>query len=232
MSTYSLVLRGQIDRKLTISDLDNNFLYLEGLSGLGSTGSTGPQGSIGSTGSTGPQGSIGPTGSTGPQGSIGPTGSTGPQGSTGPTGSTGPQGSTGSTGPQGSTGFTIVNPPSNSIGSPGDLQGMLAFDSVNMYYCIQNFGGMTYSGTALVGGDSNPSGILLSLDSPETPQVGWNLYYLGQTGTIDTVVAQGDNFVIFWSPSFVIASSGVLTYGPVSVTDIWVKQVWGVTGSW
>ena len=173
MSTYSLVLRGQIDRKLTISDLDNNFLYLEGLSGLGSTG------------------------------------------------------------PQGSIGFTMVNPPSNSIGSPGNLQGMLAFDSVNMYYCIQNFGGMTYSGTALVGGDSNPSGILFSLDSPfETPQIGWNLYYLGQTGSMTSVVAQGDNFVIFWSPSFVIASSGILTYGPVSVTDIWVKQAWGVTGSW
>jgi len=60
-------------------------------------GSTGPTGPTGSVGYTGPTGSVGYTGSTGPTGfgSTGPTGSVGYTGSTGPTGF----GSTGPTGP-------------------------------------------------------------------------------------------------------------------------------------
>ena len=66
---------------------------IEGPQGVqGSQGSIGPQGVQGIQGFTGPQGSIGigSTGSTGPQGSGG--GSTGPQGPTGSQGFTGPQG--------------------------------------------------------------------------------------------------------------------------------------------
>jgi hypothetical protein len=53
MATYSLTLRGQNQSKLTIEELDNNFLYvLENATG-GGGGATGPQGS------TGPQGPAG-----------------------------------------------------------------------------------------------------------------------------------------------------------------------------
>ncbi len=89
------------------ADIYNN---LPGFTGAGSTGPTGPAGSIGPTGPTGadgsdgPQGDIGPTGADGPQGDIGPTGAEGPQGDIGPTGPTGDAGSQGNIGPTGPTG--------------------------------------------------------------------------------------------------------------------------------
>lgn len=64
MPTYSLTLRGDLGRKLTIQEMDENFLYvLQNASG--GSGATGPQGDIGATG---PQGDIGPQGPTGPGG--------------------------------------------------------------------------------------------------------------------------------------------------------------------
>ena len=64
MATYSLTLRGDLGRKLTIQEMDENFLYvLQNASG--GSGATGPQGDIGATG---PQGDIGPQGPTGPGG--------------------------------------------------------------------------------------------------------------------------------------------------------------------
>jgi len=76
----SLILRTSIDRKLTASELDANFTYLESISG--GTGS-------GGTGSVGPQGPAGPQGATG---SAGAAGAQGPQGATG-------SGGSGATGP-------------------------------------------------------------------------------------------------------------------------------------
>lgn len=58
-------------------------------SNAGSTGPTGPTGSVGPTGPTGLIGPTGPTGEQGPTGLIGPTGPTGEQGPTGPTGTLG-----------------------------------------------------------------------------------------------------------------------------------------------
>jgi hypothetical protein len=64
MPTYSLTLRQPLGRKLTIQEVDNNWLYLQDLAsqsggGVGSQGATGPQGA---TGSSGPQGATGPSG--------------------------------------------------------------------------------------------------------------------------------------------------------------------------
>jgi len=67
-----LILRSNVDRKLTIQELDGNFNYLESISG--GTGSVGPQGPQGPTGSQGPQGPQGATGSGGGGGLTGPAG--------------------------------------------------------------------------------------------------------------------------------------------------------------
>mgnify|MGYP000880706726 FL=1 len=68
--TYSLTLRRNVNRKLTIEEMDNNLLYLQSLIGAGATGSTGPTGAPGIEGSTGDTGDTGPIGPTGPTGSI------------------------------------------------------------------------------------------------------------------------------------------------------------------
>jgi hypothetical protein len=66
MPTYSLTLRSSLNRRLSITELDDNFRYVEqlaisGTSG-GGTGSVGPQGPQGATGSDGATGPAGPSG--------------------------------------------------------------------------------------------------------------------------------------------------------------------------
>ena len=59
--TYSLTLRGDLGRKLTIEEMDDNFRYLD----TGGSGGSGPQGATGTqgiNGSQGPQGFQGPSG--------------------------------------------------------------------------------------------------------------------------------------------------------------------------
>lgn len=95
MPTYSLTLRAPLDRRLTIKEVDDNWLYLEQLaiSGTagGGTGSVGPQGPAGATGAAGPAGATGVAGATGPQGIQGATGPAGGGGGTASAG--GPSGS-------------------------------------------------------------------------------------------------------------------------------------------
>ena len=79
----------------------------------GTTGATGPQGSIGLTGPAGA------TGATGPQGPIGLTGPAGATGATGASGATGPQGLIGLTGPAGATGATGAQGPIGLSGTAG-----------------------------------------------------------------------------------------------------------------
>jgi hypothetical protein len=123
-----LKLRQEKGTKLTIPEMDNNFIYLESLSG---TSMSGPQGAVGSIGPQGAVGSIGPTGSTGVTGATGTRGATGPTGSAG-IGATGPQGpagsgsaggATGPTGPVGSAGTGATGPTGSSgpagIGATG-----------------------------------------------------------------------------------------------------------------
>ena len=113
-----------------LSQLDDNFSYIEAQlasGGIGTTGPTGPTGPTGATGpgGTGPTGPTGPTGAdsnvTGPTGATGPTG-TGPTGPTGPTGIAGPTGpGVGATGPSGPTGPTGQGPtgPTGATGPEG-----------------------------------------------------------------------------------------------------------------
>jgi len=53
-ATYSLTLRKDLGRKLTIEEMDDNFLYLDN-GGSGPQGDQGPQGPQGN-GTQGPQG--------------------------------------------------------------------------------------------------------------------------------------------------------------------------------
>ncbi len=80
----SLILRGEIGRRLTIPEMDGNFLYLEdlSLSVVGATGAPGPTGASGSTIITLVT-RLGATGPTGPQGSPGIQGQQGQQGAPG-----------------------------------------------------------------------------------------------------------------------------------------------------
>ena len=109
--------------RLTIDDMDGNFLYLEEIIKISNQGATGPQGIQGATGPqgiqgvAGDQGPIGQTGATGPQGQIGQTGATGPQGIQGVAGPQGPIGQTGATGPQGQIGQTGATGPQGATGS-------------------------------------------------------------------------------------------------------------------
>ncbi len=77
----SLILRGEIGRRLTIPEMDGNFLYLEDLSlnVVGATGAPGPTGASGST-TIILVTRIGATGPTGPQGGPGVQGQQGQQG--------------------------------------------------------------------------------------------------------------------------------------------------------
>ena len=101
-----------------------------GVSLVGPTGSTGPQGPIGLTGPAGAQGPIGlagSTGATGPQGPIGLTGATGPQGVQGLKGDQGLQGIQGVAGTNGINGLdgkTVLNgtiAPLSTTGNNGDF---------------------------------------------------------------------------------------------------------------
>jgi len=86
MSTYSLNLRSDLKRRLTINEMDGNFLYLQDLA----ISATAGQGIVGPTGAAGPQGATGPAG---PQGATGPAGNNGATGPAGIQGATGPAGS-------------------------------------------------------------------------------------------------------------------------------------------
>jgi hypothetical protein len=80
----SLILRGEISRRLTIPEFDGNFLYLEDLA-LTVVGATGARGATGASGSTTIilVTRVGATGATGPQGNPGQQGNQGNQGAPG-----------------------------------------------------------------------------------------------------------------------------------------------------
>lgn len=66
---------------------------------------------------------------------------TGPAGTPGPAGPTGPR--RGETGPTGPAGSSVVSTPLTSVGSPGDVQGRLAFSPFYFYYCTGTYDGIT-----------------------------------------------------------------------------------------
>ena len=168
----------------------NNALMLSILGPTGSSGPTGPGGSVsGSSGGTGP---TGPTGLQGAASTVtGPTGYTGLQGAastvTGPTGSTGPQGNAGAastvTGPTGYTGLqgaasTVTGPtgPTGNIGSTGSegAQGIAGALGETGPQGVQGLQGV--QGNA---GATGPTGAASTVTGPTG--------YTGVAGTASTV---------------------------------------------
>jgi hypothetical protein len=111
-----LITRQENGGPLTIEQLDENFLYLESISGGGS--------GSGTSGTSGVSGPTGPNGATGPNGVQGPTG---PSGS----GTSGTSGVSGPTGPSGSGGGTPSLNSVLTVGSTASISDSLIITSSN-----------------------------------------------------------------------------------------------------
>jgi len=167
MPTYSLTTRilgpNPKNAKLTIEEVDGNFLYLEDLiiNTGGATGPLGPQGRLGNTGPRGPQGVRGFNGIDGdrgwqgwqgllgfqgPQGLRGPQAFQGPDGMQGYQGYQGFQGRQGFQGFQGQQGFQGLTGPQGRQGYQG-FQGFQGYQGLTgpQGQGFQGFSGMTGS---------------------------------------------------------------------------------------
>ncbi len=168
MSTYSLTLRLVKGSKLTFSELDNNFLYLQSIISVGATGSQGPQGYEGSQGVQGVQGDQGPQGYEGLQGYEGPQGVQGVQGDQGPQGMTGSQGASGISYDSGSFDITIdgndsvilssktfiIAAPYNGTITDWNITGWSASDGTGNVSIVLD---LSKNGTSMIGTGNKPT---------------------------------------------------------------------------
>ena len=191
-NTFADVPNGQT---IPLSQLDENFAYIETQLSQGGLGATGPTGPTGASGTSGVNGPTGPTGTTGPTGWTGPsvTGPTGPTGDMGPTGPAGgPTGPTGAastvTGPTGWTGPAVTGP-TGPTGSGGP--------------------------TGPAGGPTGPTGASSTVAGPTGPTgANGNDGPTGPTGagSVTNVAASGGSTGLTFSGS-PITSTGTLTLG-------------------
>jgi hypothetical protein len=199
--TYSLTLRENTGTySLTWNQLDDNFLFLEGLiatsSISGGTGPTGPQGSIGDQGF---QGSEGPQGFQGPQGYNGIDGATGPQGFQGPTGGTIMGG-----GGWGLTGNSGTSPGTNFIGTK---------DPVGLMFKINNsragFIELSNTSVGYLSLASNTSGynnVAIGVEALGNNSSGFNNISIGWLSSVN--VSTGSNNVSLGQESLSTNSTG------------------------
>lgn len=132
-----------------------------------------------------------------------------------------------------STAYEWVNPPVSSTGAIGDKEGMVAYDANYHYYCTADFGGVQY--TVVHGISSSADGVnngYLVYDNYQLPQVGWRVYYNGQTATIDQVNNSNPGYyIVFVSSILEIPGNATFAWGPAPVDNIWVRVAWTGT-SW
>lgn len=116
--------------------------------------------------------------------------------------------------------------PTTSIGSAGDLQGMVAFNGSYIYYCTQDFVEASYSSTIT----STHSGTFPSIvkGSIPQPQAGWVLVHNGNTYTLDANAFDGNpgEWVLSLSSSISVTIGDSVTVGPASVPNIWKRVTW------
>lgn len=129
--------------------------------------------------------------------------------------------------------FLDQNVPASSVGSLGDQPGLVAFDANYIYYCTGTFSGTTYNVLHSIAEGTSANGFdqgYLVASTYQLPQVGWNVYYNGETRTIDQVNDTGvpGFYVIFVDSSLVIPGQASFAWGPTSSTDIWKRVAWSV----
>jgi len=136
--------------------------------------------------------------------------------------------------------YQIVSAPAGSEGSPGDKQGMVAYDADYHYYCKADF--VSHDSTVTIsstewGGSAGELTSLPFLSAARAPEVGWTIYAFFNSGpatlTITGVTSLGDNRyqVDFNSVGNINVSNG--NTGTLTdddpLADIWVRAAW--TGS-
>lgn len=121
--------------------------------------------------------------------------------------------------------------PASSVGQAGDTAGTVAFDDGYIYYCIENFGGTTYEVVHAIADGTSTNGVdqgYLVANTYQLPQVGWKVYYDGETRTIDQVNSSGipNFYVIFVDSALVIPGQATFAWGPTPATNIWKRVAW------
>jgi len=121
--------------------------------------------------------------------------------------------------------------PESSVGSPGDVPGLVAFDSSYIYYCTGTFGGTSYNVVHAISEGTSANGVdngYLVADTYQLPQVGWKVYYDGEVRTINQVNADGipGFYVVFIDSPLTIPGQATFAWGPTPVTDIWKRVAW------
>lgn len=135
------------------------------------------------------------------------------------------------------TAYRVKTAPTHSYGSSGDLQGDLAFDSTNFYYCISNYGYATETFTVVNTGEYSNSITVNKASNPNytIPQSGWTVVIGGVTMTLTVYSADHGNGVDY---NFLFDNSSgeplpsAVTLVSTNLKNIWVKQQWGTTGTW
>lgn len=77
--------------------------------------------------------------------------------------------------------FKVGNVPASSKGSAGDLAGTVAFSTSSVYYCVQDFGGLT---ATLIGGYSGGVYPSIIKTSEVKPLTGWSFVFDNVTYTL------------------------------------------------
>lgn len=121
--------------------------------------------------------------------------------------------------------------PASSVGAPGDIPGLVTFDGSYIYYCTGTYGGTTYDVVHSIAEGTSANGVdsgYLVANTYQLPEVGWKVYYNGETRTIDQVNSSGipGFYVIFVNSSLVIPGQATFAWGPTPVTNIWKRLAW------
>jgi hypothetical protein len=118
--------------------------------------------------------------------------------------------------------------PSASTGSAGDQAGDIAFDGTALYYCIADHGA-TYSAT-LTPGYTGVYPTVIQGSYPK-PLTGWQFVFNTVTYTLiaDATESNPGEWSLNVDQTISTDSSTIDFILPV---NIWVKQVWGTTGTW
>lgn len=135
--------------------------------------------------------------------------------------------------------FPTHTVPTTSHGAPGDKAGMLAFDSVGMYYCTSDFVGTSTEYNVTIN-SSQPTWLAFAKSSYPNAladftvdnSTGWTVTYDGNTYNITSIDEyNGSYWRVYWAETITIVNAD-----PAMITrldaHIWVRQAWSSVGGW